>query len=187
VTGGVELGFTPRDPDHIIQFYFLKIVTYSFLFTFLIQKKSNIVKLDWNFKRNIEKKTVRTNVLVIRVCAAGSMAAIKVGDYTKNIIVLEKIVHRSSGALGIEHFASEVNLRRNVPGSPTSMEFVEGYMSSSSDWLSIERLLDKYIIAWDEEDNRPYIKYPDECQLCFICQVEYPAKAIKVKIPLAFW
>ena len=43
------------------------------------------------------------------------------------------------------------------------------------------------IIAWDEEENRPYVKYPDECQLCFICQVECPAKAIKVKIPLAFW
>ena len=67
------------------------------------------------------------------------------------------------------------------------MEFVEGYMSSSSGWLGIESPLDKYIIAWDEEDNRPYIKYPDECQLCFICQVECPAKAIKVKISLAFW
>ncbi len=51
----------------------------------------------------------------------------------------------------------------------------------------IERPLGKYIIAWYEEDNRPYIKYPDECQLCFICQVECPAKAIKVKIILAFW
>ncbi len=43
------------------------------------------------------------------------------------------------------------------------------------------------IIAWDEEENRPYAKYPDECQLCFICQTECPSKAIKVKIPLAFW
>ena len=43
------------------------------------------------------------------------------------------------------------------------------------------------IIAWDEEENRPYVKYPDECQLCFICQTECPAKAIKVKLPLAFW
>ena len=43
------------------------------------------------------------------------------------------------------------------------------------------------IIAWDEEENRPYVKYPDECQLCFICQTECPAKAVKVKIPLAFW
>ena len=103
----------------------------------MIQKKSNIVKLDWNFKRNIEKKTVRTDVFVIRAGAAGSMAVIKASDYTKDIIVLEKIVHRSSGALGIEHFASEVNLRCNVPGSPTSLEFVEGYMSSSSGWLGI--------------------------------------------------
>jgi len=43
------------------------------------------------------------------------------------------------------------------------------------------------IIAWDEKDNKPYVKYPDECQLCFICQVECPEKAIKVKIPLDFW
>jgi len=42
------------------------------------------------------------------------------------------------------------------------------------------------IIAWCEEDYKPYMKYPAECQLCFICQVECPAKAIKVKIPLAF-
>ena len=43
------------------------------------------------------------------------------------------------------------------------------------------------IIAWDEEENRPYVKYPDECQLCFICQTECPETAVKVKIPLAFW
>ena len=42
------------------------------------------------------------------------------------------------------------------------------------------------IISLDEEE-RPYTKYPDECQLCFICQVECPEKAIHVKIPLAFW
>ncbi len=38
-----------------------------------------------------------------------------------------------------------------------------------------------------EENGKPYVKYPDECQLCFICQVECPASAIHVKIPLAFW
>ncbi len=42
------------------------------------------------------------------------------------------------------------------------------------------------VIAWCEEENRPYVKYPDECQLCFICQIECPVKAVKVKIPLAF-
>lgn len=42
------------------------------------------------------------------------------------------------------------------------------------------------IISLDEE-GKPYTKYPDECQLCFICQVECPEKAIQVKIPLAFW
>jgi len=42
------------------------------------------------------------------------------------------------------------------------------------------------VIALDSEGS-PYVKYPDECQLCFICQGECPAKAILVKIPLAFW
>ena len=42
------------------------------------------------------------------------------------------------------------------------------------------------VISLDEE-GKPYVRYPDECQLCFICQVECPAKAIHVKIPLAFW
>ena len=42
------------------------------------------------------------------------------------------------------------------------------------------------IISLDEE-GKPYVKYPDECQLCFICQVECPEQAIHVKIPIAFW
>lgn len=42
------------------------------------------------------------------------------------------------------------------------------------------------IIAWNDE-GRPTVKYPDECQLCFICQEECPEKAVKVKVPLAFW
>ncbi|MBW1863342.1 MAG: 4Fe-4S binding protein [Deltaproteobacteria bacterium] len=42
------------------------------------------------------------------------------------------------------------------------------------------------VISLDEEE-KPYVKYPDECQLCFICQVECSVKAIHVKIPLAFW
>ena len=41
------------------------------------------------------------------------------------------------------------------------------------------------VIAWEE--GRPFVKYPDECQLCFICQVECPVEAVKVKIPIAFW
>jgi len=43
------------------------------------------------------------------------------------------------------------------------------------------------IIAWDEKKNKPYVAYPEECQLCFICQEECPAEAIKVKVPVAFW
>ena len=38
-----------------------------------------------------------------------------------------------------------------------------------------------------DEDGKPSVRYPDECQLCFICQEECPAKAIHVKIPPAFW
>jgi len=43
------------------------------------------------------------------------------------------------------------------------------------------------VIAWDDEEDRPVVAYPDECQLCFICQVECPEGAIKVKIPIIFW
>ena len=42
------------------------------------------------------------------------------------------------------------------------------------------------VISLNAEEE-PYVLYPDECQLCFICQVECPAKAVHVKIPLAFW
>jgi len=43
------------------------------------------------------------------------------------------------------------------------------------------------IIAWDEEKDMPYVAYPDECQLCFLCQEECPEEAIAVKIPIVFW
>jgi len=98
---------------------------------------------------------VKTAVLVIGAGAAGSMAAIKASDYTKDIIVLEKATHRSGGALGIGHYTSEINPMCNVPGGPTSKEFVEGYLSSSSGWSGIERPLDKYIIA---EEFTPIVK-----------------------------
>jgi len=98
---------------------------------------------------------VKTDVLIIGAGAAGSMAAIKASDFTKDIIVLEKAVHRSGGALGIGHFTSEINPMCNVPGGPTSMEFVEGYLSSSSGWSGIERPLDKYIIA---EEFTPIVR-----------------------------
>ncbi|MFH2109997.1 MAG: FAD-dependent oxidoreductase [Candidatus Bathyarchaeota archaeon] len=98
---------------------------------------------------------VKTDVLVIGAGAAGSMAAIKANDHTKDIVVLEKATHRSGGALGIGHYTSEINPVCNVPGGPTSAEFVEGYMSSSSGWSGIERPLDKYIIA---EEFTPIIR-----------------------------
>ena len=95
---------------------------------------------------------VKTDVLVIGAGAAGSMAAIKASDLTEDVIVLEKAVHRSGGALGIGHYTSEVNPMCNVPGGPTSEEFVEGYLSGSSGWSGIERPLDKYIIAEEFTD-----------------------------------
>ena len=97
-------------------------------------------------------KTVKSELLIIGAGAAGSMAAIKASDHTKDIIVLEKAAHRSGGALGIGHYTSEINPMCNVPGGPTSMDFVEGYMSSSSGWSGIERPLDKYIIAEEFTD-----------------------------------
>jgi succinate dehydrogenase/fumarate reductase flavoprotein subunit len=100
-------------------------------------------------------KIVRMDVLVIGAGAAGSMAAIKVSDHTGDVLVLEKAVHRSGGALGIGHYTSEINPMCNVPGGPTSMEFVEGYLSSSSGWSGIERPLDKYIIA---EEFTPIVR-----------------------------
>jgi succinate dehydrogenase/fumarate reductase flavoprotein subunit len=100
-------------------------------------------------------EVVKTDVLIIGAGAAGSMAAIKASDHVEDIIVLEKAVHRSGGALGIGHYTSEINPICNVPGGPTSMEFVEGYLSSSSGWSGIERPLDKYIIA---EEFTPIVK-----------------------------
>ena len=94
----------------------------------------------------------KTDLLIIGAGAAGSMAAIKASDYVKDITVLEKAVHRSGGALGIGHYTSEINPLCNIPGGPTSMDFVEGYLSSSSGWSGIERPLDKYIIAEEFTD-----------------------------------
>ena len=100
-------------------------------------------------------KVKKTDIWIIGAGAAGSMAAIKASDLTKDIIVLEKATHRSGGALGIGHYTSEINPMCNVPGGPTSMEFVEGYLSSSSGWSGIERPLDKYIIA---EEFTPIVR-----------------------------
>ena len=90
---------------------------------------------------------VETDVLVIGAGAAGSMAAIKAIEYTNKVLVLEKAVLRSCGNLAMGHHSGELNPMTNVPGGPTSEQFVEGYLSSSSGWSGIERPLDKYIIA----------------------------------------
>lgn len=109
------------------------------------------------FERSM--KHVKTELLIIGAGAAGSMAAIKASDITKSIVVLEKATHRSGGALGIGHYTSEINPMCNVPGGPTSMDFVEGYLSSSSGWSGQERPLDKYIIA---EEFTPIVKELEE-------------------------
>ncbi|MEM2922474.1 MAG: FAD-binding protein [Candidatus Bathyarchaeia archaeon] len=92
-------------------------------------------------------KTTETDVLIIGAGAAGSMAAIRVSDFLRNIIILEKAVLRSCGNLGMGHHTGELNPMTNMPGGPTSKDFVEGYLSSSSGWSGIERPMDKYIIA----------------------------------------
>lgn len=38
----------------------------------------------------------------------------------------------------------------------------------------------KNVIEWDEEKNKPYGKYPLDCQVCCICEAACPAKAIEV-------
>jgi succinate dehydrogenase/fumarate reductase flavoprotein subunit len=92
-------------------------------------------------------KTVETDVLVVGAGAAGSMAAISASEFTDRVLVVEKAVLRSCGNLAMGHHTGELNPMTNVPGGPTSEEFVEDYLSSSSGWSGIERPLDKYIIA----------------------------------------
>ena len=43
------------------------------------------------------------------------------------------------------------------------------------------------VYAWSDGTQHPVIAYEEECQMCFICQEECPAKAIKIRIPIAFW
>lgn len=95
---------------------------------------------------------VETDVLVIGAGAAGSIAAIKASEFTGNVLILEKAVLRSGGSLGVGHYTGEVNPLTNVPGGPTTEQFVEGYLSSSSGWSGIERPMDKYIIGEEFSD-----------------------------------
>jgi succinate dehydrogenase/fumarate reductase flavoprotein subunit len=92
-------------------------------------------------------KVVETDVLVVGAGAAGSMASIRASEFTKNVLIIEKAVLRSCGNLGMGHHTGELNPMTNVPGGPTSEEFVEGYLFSSSGWSGVERPMDKYIIA----------------------------------------
>ena len=92
-------------------------------------------------------RIVGTDVLVIGAGAAGSMAAIKASEFTDKVLVLEKAVLRSCGNLAMGHHSGELNPMTNISGGPTSEQFVEGYLSSSSGWSGVERPLDKYIIA----------------------------------------
>ena len=41
------------------------------------------------------------------------------------------------------------------------------------------------VIGWDENNNIPYIAYPDECSHCGVCALECNNKAIHHIIPLA--
>ncbi len=79
--------------------------------------------------------------------------------FTKDIIVLEKAVLRSGGNTAIGHYVGEMNPMTNLPGGPTTEEFVAGYLSSSSGWSGIERPMDKYIIG---EEFPPLLKKLEE-------------------------
>ena len=44
------------------------------------------------------------------------------------------------------------------------------------------------LFGWDEEQDLPYIAYPDECWHCGICKMECPVeKAIELTLPLRCW
>ncbi len=36
------------------------------------------------------------------------------------------------------------------------------------------------VIEWDEENQKPYAKYPLDCQVCCICEAACPEKALEV-------
>lgn len=38
------------------------------------------------------------------------------------------------------------------------------------------------VIRWDEEQNRPYAAYPQDCVSCMYCQAHCPFNAIQVEI-----
>lgn len=41
------------------------------------------------------------------------------------------------------------------------------------------------VIGWNEEENAPYIAYPEECSHCGVCALECKFGAIHHTIPLA--
>ena len=40
------------------------------------------------------------------------------------------------------------------------------------------------VIYMDAEENKPLIKYPDECWHCGSCKQDCPEKAIEIRFPL---
>jgi len=43
------------------------------------------------------------------------------------------------------------------------------------------------VIAWDEEKNIPFIKYPDECCYCGNCELYCPKQAIAILLPATLY
>ena len=35
-------------------------------------------------------------------------------------------------------------------------------------------------IAWDEENEKPVLAYPEDCQICVYCEKLCPAKALQI-------
>jgi adenylylsulfate reductase subunit B len=40
------------------------------------------------------------------------------------------------------------------------------------------------VIYMDHEENKSYVRYPDECWHCGSCRQECPERAIEIKFPL---
>ena len=36
------------------------------------------------------------------------------------------------------------------------------------------------VFRWDDDDSKPLIEYPEDCQVCDLCMIECPEDAISV-------
>jgi NAD-dependent dihydropyrimidine dehydrogenase PreA subunit len=38
------------------------------------------------------------------------------------------------------------------------------------------------VIYFDEKKGKPYIRYPKDCQACFLCAIDCPVEAINIAV-----